>query len=444
MSDTDPRPAPAVAPAPPAARIQAIDALRGWVLLGILFMNMPAFALPHKALDNPAVAGGIEGADWWAWFACTVLADGKMRAIFSMLFGAGAVLLTRRAESSGDAGAARSGDVYTRRMLWLMALGIFDAFVLGWMGDVLYWYGLVGLVLYPLRRVRPSRLIAAACLLLAIGVAMNVVRHERRDARRAEVAALKEAAAAGKELTKEQEKKIERWQERAKEISPPPEAVAKEVKARSEGYISAIVAVAPVIMEWNGFPIYLDSDILPFMILGMGLAGLGVLTGERTTRFYLAGAVLTLPLGWLCASLGHLEWSRSGFDPEFFRTYAQGAAWGYVVQRLLLSFGYVCVAMLLARLPALALLTGWMAAAGRMPLTNYLAQSLICLFIFTGAGAGLFGSISRIHLVWMTVAIFVPQVVFSVWWLKRFHFGPCEWFWRWMAYGTRPPCVIAR
>ncbi|MFN0011605.1 MAG: DUF418 domain-containing protein [Phycisphaerales bacterium] len=448
MSDPSNAPTPGpstlATPTPPRERIAAIDSLRGLVLLGILFMNMPVFGLPHWASDNPAVAGGITGPDWWAWFLSAVLWDGKMRAIFSMLFGAGVVLLTRRAEESGPAGAARGAEVFSRRMVWLMLFGIADAYILAWPGDVLYWYGLVGLVLYPLRRVRARTLIIAVLLIFAVRIGVSVVGHEKREAKLAQVLALRADVAAGKELTEEQKGKLEAWDEGIKEQFPPKEKVEKNIEARRGGYFSTIGAVAPVVMEWNSFPIYLDSDILPMMILGMGLATAGVLTGQRSTRFYATFAVVCLPLGWWVAAIGPLEWSRHNFDPEHIRSYANGAAWGYIAQRLLLAMGYVCLVMLAARARWLAWPMSAVAAAGRMPLTNYLGQSLICLFIFSGVGLGLFAKLSRWELVVLTVAICIVQVIFSVWWVRRHAFGPMEWVWRWCAYGEKPAWGIER
>lgn len=415
-----------------------MDALRGFVLLGILFMNMSLFGLPHWAGENPTVAGGTEGLDWWAWFLSAVLWDGKMRAIFSMLFGAGVVLLTRRAEAAGSESAARIADVYYRRCICLILFGIFDAFVLAWPGDILYWYGLMGLLLFPFRRVSARRLIVAAMLILAVGVAAHVIRHEHRVRELAEITAIRADVSAGKELEKEQKAKLEKWEERLKEYAPPREKVDKEIAARRGGLFSVVPSIAPIVIEWNSQPIYVDSDVLPMMIMGLGLARAGVITGQRSTRFYAVFALVCLPLGWFVAALGPWHRSAHNFDPEFILPYMLGGSWSYVAQRLLLAMGYISVVMLAARTPLLAWVMRAVAAAGRMPLTNYLGQSLICLLIFSGLGLGLFAKLSNYQLVLLTLAIWVPQVMFSVLWLNAFAYGPMEWFWRWCAYGERP------
>src|SRR5947209_20423323 len=134
-----------------AERVSSVDVLRGFALLGILLMNIVGFGLYFSAYDDPTVAGGATGINLWIWIVMHVLAEGKMRCLFSMVFGASMLLLTSRIEER-QAGTA-SADIYYRRSLWLMLFGIVHAYLL-WAGDILYWYSLCGLVLYPFRRMR--------------------------------------------------------------------------------------------------------------------------------------------------------------------------------------------------------------------------------------------------------------------------------------------------
>lgn len=425
-------------PTPAAERSVAIDALRGLVLLGILFMNMPTFALPHWAWDNPALGGAKDGIDWWAWFGSSVLWDGKMRALFSMLFGAGVVLLTGRAEASGPEGRAASADIYYRRMLWLMAFGIIDGYLLAWPGDILYWYGLIGLFMYPLRKLKARTLITAALCLLLIGAGLRSARQEMQRQDRDEAIALRDQQSNGAVLTEEGRDTLKDWEEGLKERSPPPAKIEKEISERRGGYFSVVKSTAPLTFRWNSEPPYIDFDVIPMMILGLGFAKAGVITGRRANRFYALLASCCIPLGWFVASLQPLAWSRAGFDPEFFTPWSQGGGWGYITQRLLLALGYLGVVMLAARTPMLSSPMRAIAAAGRMPLTNYLSQSVICLFIFSGLGLGLFAKLTWSQLILLTLAIWVPQVIFSVWWMNRYAFGPMEWLWRWLAYRKRP------
>src|SRR5579864_5054413 len=123
-------PTAAVGPVENAERISSIDALRGFALLGILLLNIVGFAMHFAAYDDPSVTGGgVAGAatpvNLWLWTVMHVLAEGKMRCIFSMVFGASMILLTLRAEEKG----ATSGDIYYRRTLWLMLFGIVHGYL---------------------------------------------------------------------------------------------------------------------------------------------------------------------------------------------------------------------------------------------------------------------------------------------------------------------------
>ena len=153
-------------------RIGSMDVLRGVAVLGILLMNILGFALPFAASFDPTVAGGITGANRWIWAINTVLFEGKMRAIFSMLFGAGMLVLTSRLEQRGA--AAESADIYYRRLLWLVAFGLAHAYFVWW-GDILFFYGVLGLFLFPLRRLAGPTLVAAGLCLLLIGAGRNLL-----------------------------------------------------------------------------------------------------------------------------------------------------------------------------------------------------------------------------------------------------------------------------
>ena len=132
-------------------------------------MNIPWFAFHSYAFFNPTLGGGFEGANFAVWLGSHLLFDTKMMALFSMLFGAGLVLMADRIERRGGSAAG----VYYRRIAWLLVIGLLHAYLL-WMGDILVSYALCGLALYPVRRWRPRVLIGIGAFLLLIGVAINV------------------------------------------------------------------------------------------------------------------------------------------------------------------------------------------------------------------------------------------------------------------------------
>ena len=161
------RMAPAAQPVAEKERIVSIDVLRGFALLGILPMNIQYFSMIAAAYFNPTAYGDLRGADYWVWFLSHVLADEKFMAIFSMLFGAGILLMTSRVESNGGKSAA----LHCRRMGWLILFGVAHAFLL-WSGDILFSYGVCGLAVYWLRKLRPLVLLGIGLLLLAVAPAI--------------------------------------------------------------------------------------------------------------------------------------------------------------------------------------------------------------------------------------------------------------------------------
>ena len=146
----------------------SIDALRGVAVLGILLVNIVSMGLPFAAHNDPTIAGNRSAADFWAWAVTCVVAEGRMRAIFSMLFGASVLLLSARIESR--AGTDSAADIHLRRNLWLIVFGAVHSVWLLWPGDILFTYGVAGLPLFAFRRLRPRTLILLGAIVLALQV----------------------------------------------------------------------------------------------------------------------------------------------------------------------------------------------------------------------------------------------------------------------------------
>src|SRR5687768_4123660 len=182
---------------PAAVRIEALDFVRGAALFGILLMNITGFGLPD-AYTNPVNAGGATGANLWAWIVAQVGFEGTQRALFSMLFGASAILLTSRLEAAGRADAA---DIYFRRNLWLIGFGLVNAFLFLWWGDILYTYGVIALFIFAFRKLAPKALLAVGIGALLIGAVWNLHDAARTIARHDAAVA---AQAAGDAATPEQ------------------------------------------------------------------------------------------------------------------------------------------------------------------------------------------------------------------------------------------------
>lgn len=426
---------PVPAPAGPISqtdRHTTLDALRGFALLGILLMNIVGFGFHFSAYDNPTAAGGSTGWNLGAWVAMHILAEGKMRALFSLMFGAGIILMTSRMEARGS---ANSADIYYRRNLWLLLFGILHAYLL-WLGDILYPYALCSLVLYPFRQISPKRLLLIAGVLVALTAGGNIGMAFKT---RSTIEQAQQALAAerqGKALTDEQKTAKEEWEKMRKEYLPSREELEKDAKAWRGGFLSSLKARAAVVGMFHSMPFYnpFSLDIWSMMIAGMAFLKLGILTGERSYRFYAWAAAIGYLIGIPVNSI--TAWLRvdSGFDivTRFFT----GAT--YDIGRLSIALAHMSVIMLVCKAGWLKWLMSPLAATGQMALTNYVMQSVICSTLFCGYGFGLYGRLERIDLYLIVAGIWVFQMIASPIWLRYFQFGPLEWGWRALTYWKRP------
>lgn len=413
-------------------RISALDALRGFALLGILLMNIVSMGMYGAAYDDPSVTGGSTGPNLWVWIVMHILAEGKMRCLFSMIFGASVVLLTSRLESRPD-----GADIYYRRTLWLLVFGIAHAYLL-WAGDILYPYALCGLALYPFRKLSGSKLLKIGTALLIGSAAIHVSSaFEQRDTIRDGKAAEK-LEQKGVKLSDEQEEaesNYERWREM---MRPTPAELAKDRTAwRSRNPLRVIKARAELTSTSHESPYYAPAsiDIWCMMFIGMGLLKAGVLKGERSSRFYrfsvLAGYGIGLPLNSWTAYLI----VKGNFDPT-----VQGfTASTYDARRLAVTLGHLGLIMLLVRSGVLCAVVRALAAVGQMALSNYVFQSVVTVFIFTGTGLAFYGSLQRYQLYYIVLGVWIFQLLISPIWLRHFRFGPLEWCWRSLTYWRKQP-----
>ena len=392
------------------ARIDSIDVLRGFALLGILVMNIQLFAMPEAAYFNPTAYGDLEGANLYVWLGGRLLADQKFMTIFSMLFGAGIVLMTTRAEARGE-----SGRVHYRRMGWLGLIGLLHAHLL-WFGDILFLYAVCGMLVYPLRRQSAGRL-------LAIGTATVAVASMIFAGLQASLPSWPDDALA--EVT------VGAWQ--------PTRAIVDGALATYRGgwleqlpvrSASALGFETFMLAIWGGW------RAGGLMLIGMALYKLDVFSARLSRRFYGAlvaaalvagipveayGVALDFEFGWA------LDWSL-----------LQGRQFNYWPS-IAVGLGYVGLVMLACRTSALRPATRPFAAVGQMALTNYLLQTVICTTIFYGHGLGYYGSVDRLGQLGIVIGVWTVQLIASPLWLRRFRFGPAEWLWRSLTYATRPP-----
>ena len=424
-------------PIPLAERVSALDTLRGVAVLGILLMNIVNFGLPDAAEDNPTLAGGATGLNLAFWFVNYVLFEGKMRAIFSMLFGAGVIILTSRAEKRDPTKVA---DIYYRRTLWLIVIGALHALFL-WDGDILFTYGTAGLVLYPVRRLPPPLLIGIGLLLLAaIGGRAAVEDGEIRSLRH-EAEAAKAAEENGRNLTPEQQEAKEDWDEKLKELRPTQADLDKEIGAHRASYWKLMKRRLREAVGTRTSHVY-EPDFLDaagMMLIGMGLVKLGILTGKRGRSFYAGMAILGYLVGVPLNTYVALRVAAEGFDPAgtFLLRHA-----AYDTGRLAVALGHIGLVMFLCQTGRMPRALGRLAAVGRMALSNYLLESVICTLIFDGYGLGLYARLGRAELLFVVFMVWASILAISPIWLRHFRFGPVEWVWRSLTYWQRQPMLV--
>jgi len=433
MSCPGPLAVPNAGPVTAAERLLSLDTLRGVAVLGILVMNVYAFAMPLAAYYNPLIMGGRDALNMGVWYFTHLFFDQKFMSIFSMLYGAGLVLMMHRAEARGTAFAP----VFFRRSAWLMVLGLLHGYFI-WFGDILFHYALMGMVVFLLRKASPRTLIVVACAMLPVALLFNFGGSLYIEELQSDVAAMEERLAQGTALDTEQQRRLEEWREMRPFFAPSDADIAAEVDAYRGSYIDALTQRAPFVafMQVNATLAFVVWRVGGLMLLGMALMKLGVLSGERSTRFYrnlaLVGYGAGLPLAVLSAVL--LEAHR--FDPLYAARF--GGIPNYLGS-ILVAFGHIGALALLVKSGALHAIVERFAAVGRMALSNYLAHSLVMTTLFYGYGLGLYGDVPRVWQQALVVIVIGLQLLISPWWLRHFRFGPMEWLWRSLTYRQRQP-----
>jgi uncharacterized protein len=399
-------------------RLVTLDALRGFAVMGILAMNIVAFAMPEMAYVSPKAYGGETASDIAAWALGFLLFDGKMRGLFSILFGASMLLIIDRAEANGQ----NPRSVHYRRMAWLAVFGLCHYFFIWW-GDILFLYAAVGCIAFRFRGWEARRLIKWALGLFTLGVVLTSLFF---GAQLAVASAADDPASpmaeAGRDIRAEYAKIDGEVTDELALYRGPYLPIVDE---RLGNAVNPFIGVLMTMLE-----------TLPLMMLGMALFRNGFLTGgwaaadyRRMARRWLPpGVVLTLLVGWL-------QW-RSGFD------YLVGVnafmAWSGP-GRLMMTVAYAALLVLLIRRASASAGIARVAAAGRAAFSNYLGTSIVMTTIFYGYGIGLFGDVGRWTLYLFCAGMWAVMLLWSKPWLDRFRYGPLEWLWRSLARGSLQP-----
>jgi uncharacterized protein len=416
-------------------RISAIDTLRGFALLGILVLNINYFAGPEAGHDIPydVFAGPHGPANLVTFYVKWIFFEAKMRGMFSMLFGAGVILMTSRAERRGA--GQDVADIYLRRNILLLLFGLIHG-VLIWDGDILFDYALSALLLlYPLRKL-PARTLFLTGTFLSLVVStwttLVFIKFDHNLSVMHQAAAAEARQHAGQPITAAEKKISEEWHKTVESHQPTAARFEKKVAKVNRSYWEVVAEHAKSYTD-DLFHDHILAmmDWLSAMMIGMALMKAGFLTGELSYRTYimtaLVGAAISIPLyvvGLAQVVASHLDFMV--IDEWLFLPYYLTREAG-----MLAITAALIIIIKSGRLPTARRL---LAAVGQTALTNYLVTSVICQLIFVWGPWKLYGHLEYYQLNYVTLGVWAFNLVFSTLWLRAFAFGPVEWVWRSLTY----------
>lgn len=399
----------------PTPRHLELDALRGFAVMGILLMNIVGFSMPEMAYVSPAVYGGTDLPDIIVWAFSYIFVDGKMRGLFTILFGASMMLIIERARDNGENVAS----IHFSRMAWLAIFGLAHFFLL-WFGDILFLYAAVGCIAFFLSGLSAEDLIRRALLIFTLGfVGYSIMFGSFLHLQY--LASLPDASAAT----------IDSLAQTVEDFDPGAAAIAADIALHRSGFLPIVLAklqdhfLQPLILL-----AYNLAETLPLMMIGMALYKNGFMTGSWSAADYRRlGLRLTAIGAFILTAIASGLIYR---DFDILLMLNASYAWNWPSQ-LLMTVGYAALLIGLIRQFSASAWIQRVAAVGRAAFSNYLGTSMLMTFLFYGWGLGLYGSVGRAELYLFVVATWALMLLWSKPWLSHFRYGPLEWLWRSLA-----------
>jgi uncharacterized protein len=402
-------------------------------------MNIPGFSMPEYSSES--YRNDASKLDFWVDALTTIFLEGKMRAMFGMVFGAGVLLFVQGKERAGHP----VHGLFYRRMFWLLLFGLIHAHLILWIGDILYLYGICGMLVYLFRNANPKYLLLALPLVAAADFTAGVLQYQSMRETRIAYVDAKKAEADHKTLTNAQTQALKQWRELETTLVPNREdAKANTVKMKS-GYASVAGHLRPIALQFETtFLPVMVWDSVALMFLGLALYRWGFFTGQWQTVDYwkvlCVGYGLGLPLVSYSVYYGYLNFSTH--EANLARMERVPIEWIgiiYPVQRILLVMAHASGLILLYKAGIAQGLFRRLEAVGRMAFTNYIMHSVICSLFFFGYGLNYYGELALHQLFYVVAAIWILQLILSPIWLRHFLFGPLEWLWRSLTYWRVQP-----
>ncbi len=386
------------------ARIDSLDILRGFALMGILVVNIQSFSMPSTAYLIPNSYGSLEGLHGFLWLVGYLLFDLKFMAMFSMLFGAGIVLMSQHR----DIAEKPVLGVHFRRMFLLLVFGLVHAYLI-WYGDILVPYAICGCFVVWVRKWSSKRLFIVGAIVVVFGCVSHILIGLSAQYFPDAVESIRDDFMLSME---DHQVEIDAYR-----------------GAWSEHFLIRFFEVLS--MHFFVFPLMFFLRLCGLMCLGIALFKSGVLDASRSTAFYVRMAMMGAAIGIPLVGLGAFMNEQHDFDPAFVLGY--GALANYFGS-VFVALMWVALVMLVCRSKRFSKVHHVLSSYGRMAFTNYIGQTVIATWIFYGYGLGWFGSVSRVEQLGVVLVIWTVQLTLSPLWLRYFRFGPLEWVWRTGTY----------
>lgn len=394
-----------ISPTAPSERILSIDVLRGFAVLGILIMNIQSFSMIKAAYINPEAYGDLMGINKWIWIVSHFLADEKFMSIFSILFGAGIIMLWQRSVGKG----LKAGPIHYRRNFWLLVFGLLHAYLI-WYGDILVSYSLCAFLVYVFRKQKPKTLIIISISFFIIPVLIQLF--------------------AGYTLPlwpkADYNDNLQSW-------LPAADIIQKEIRAMQGSWNMVMEQRFGDAFFMQTFLFFYQSfwRVVSMMLLGMALYKWGILSASRSRKFYSRMFFIGLIVGYAIVAYG----IYSNFEAQWTVEYSMffGTQFNYFGS-VGVAMGYIGLIMLISKSDFFKGFKRVLSAVGKMAFTNYILMSVICTLIFYGYGLGYYGEIDRVHQSLIVAGIWLIILSISPIWLKYYKYGPIEWLWRGLTY----------
>lgn len=397
-----------LSPIEPTERYQSLDLLRGIAVLGILIMNIQSFSMIEAAYMNPMAFGDLTGLNKWTWILCHIFGDQKFMTIFSILFGAGIVLISERAVNKEISAAS----IHYRRIFWLFIIGVIHAYLL-WHGDILVVYSFCAVLAFLFRKLSATKLLVIGLIVLSVSSILYLLFGWS----------------------------IQFWPQESIDNTmltwkPGSEHITKEIEAFQGSWLAQMPyrVKASLTFQTMVFFIWAGWRAGGLMLIGMSLYKWGILTANRSNRFYIWMMVIGFFVGLPIVIYGVISNFNANFSLEYSMFF--GSQYNYWAS-LFVSIAYINLIMFMIQKFKKSRLLNYLSNVGRTALSNYLLQTILCTLLFYGHGFGLFARVERKYQILIVILVWFVQIILTQIWIKYYKFGPAEWLWRSLTYFKR-------